>query len=244
MRLSRLTIASSLALVAACSADHKVPTETNHPFPIVHASVQLAFSGTSPLFNSRANAINDSAVVVGLASVNPPDVLKAVVWRPPSYAFAFLPDLGAQGASVANAIGNDGTIGGEACENSGACHPVFWRAGAIHQLDGIGQVNAICPCDSHTMIGRVIVDGAAHGALWIDELLIDVGVPTGFANAELVSVAHGFIVGNAYNGTVLSPGDPTPFRWAPSSGWTQLDGTGPVNNINSSGTTVGARNVM
>jgi hypothetical protein len=243
MRLSRLAMVPSLALVAACSSDRREPTGTILPLP-VHASVELAFSGSSPLFNSRANAINDSAVVVGFGTLSAVDVSKAAVWAPPSYAFAFLPGLGTHGASVANAIARDGTVGGQACEDSGACHPVFWRAGTIQQLDGVGQVNAICSCDSHTMIGEVLVDGVAHGALWVDEVLIDVGVPTGFTNATLVSVAHGNIVGNAFNGTPATPGPETGFRWAPSSGWTQLDGTGPANDVNSSGTAVGVNNVM
>ena len=93
------------------------------------------------------------------------------------------------------------------------------------------------------MIGRVIVSGAAHGAIWEDEILIDVGTPSGFANAELVSVAHGFIVGNAFNGTLAAPGTLSPFRWAPSTGWTALDGAGPVTDVNMNGTAVGP-NVM
>jgi len=93
------------------------------------------------------------------------------------------------------------------------------------------------------MVGQVIVDGAVHGALWVDEVLIDIGAPAGFTNARLVSVAHGFIAGNAFNDSLTAPGF-VPFRWAPNSGWTQLAGQGPVTDVNSSGTAVGVPNEL
>jgi hypothetical protein len=242
MRFPVYALALMFGSVAACSSDYKSPTESPPVKPVAVTRVDLTFSGSVPLFTSRANAINDSGVVVGSAAVNPRDVSRAVVWRPPVYAFEFLPDQSAANGSSANAIGRDGVIGGQTgCGTSGAvaCTPVFWRDGALHVLDGIGQVNGVCPCDSHTLIGQVLVSGALHGALWIDEVLIDVGTPAGFANAQLVSVAHGFIVGNAFNGTPASPTGEAAFRWAPSSGWTPLDGGTFVSDVNASGSAVG-----
>jgi hypothetical protein len=244
MRVPHLTVALTLALVCACSADRKMPTQSA-PGGRISASINLGLTGPSPLRESRAFAVNDSGTVVGDATLSG-DAMKAIVWRPPTYAFAFLPDLAPQGvsvASVANAIAEDGTIGGQACDAAGSCHPVFWRGGTLHVLNGTGQVNAICPCDSHTMIGGVIVNGAEHGALWVDEVLIDVGVPAGFTNARLVSVAHGFIVGNAFNNSSTFP-DFVPFRWAPTTGWTALTGGTDVRGVNSSGTAVGTRNTL
>ena len=116
----------------------------------------------------------------------------------------------------------------------------------MHVLDGVGQVNAVCPCDSHSLVGQVVVNGALHGALWIDGVLIDVGTPPGTANAQLVSVAHGFVVGNAFDDTVVDPHLSTGFRWSPSSGWTRLIGppafenSSFVSDVNSSGTAVGS----
>ncbi len=241
MRLQSLTTLLVFALVSACSADRTMPT-ASPSVPISAQRFDLGLTGPSPLRASRALGINDSGTVVGDASLTG-DVMKAVVWRPPTYEFAYLPDLVPQGSSVANAIAEDGTIGGRACDDIGACHPVFWRGGTLHVLDGVGQVNAICPCDSHTKVGDVIVNGIEHGALWVDGVLIDVGTPAGFANAKLVSVAHGYIVGNAFNDSLEFPGIPVlgwhPYRWSPTSGWSVLEGYGPVNDVNSSGTAVG-----
>ena len=61
-----------------------------------------------------------------------------------------------------------------------------------------------------------------------------------FSNAELVSVAHGFIVGNAFNGDPTTLVSLTGFRWAPSSGWTPLDRGSFVRDVNASGSAVGA----
>jgi hypothetical protein len=90
----------------------------------------------------------------------------------------------------------------------------------------------------------VVVNGAVHGALWINDVLIDVGTPPGGSNAQLVSVAHGFIVGNAFDDTVLRPEVAAGFRWSPSSGWTRMRSVIPeegsfVSDVNASGTAVG-----
>lgn len=248
MRLPVYALALVCGTVLSCSPEHETPTESPPIKPVAVTHIDLTFSSSTPLFTSRANAINDSGIVVGSAAVNPVDVPRAVVWRPPSYAFEFLPDGNAAGGSSANGVGRDGVIGGETgCGTNGAisCTPVYWRAGTLHVLDGVGQVNAVCPCDSHTLVGQVVVAGAIHGALWIDEVLIDVGMPEHFPNAQLVSVANGFIVGNAFDGTVTNPTGVVAFRWAPSSGWTRMKSNDPleggsfVADVNSSGTAVG-----
>jgi len=243
MRFPVFALALMLGSVAACSSDFKPPTESTPVRPLAVTHVDLTFSGSVPLFTSRANAINDAGVVVGSAAVNPSDPPRAVIWRPPGYAFEFLPGGSTTTASSANAIGRDGVIGGQiGCNFIGipVCRPVYWRDGVVHELDGFGQVRGVCPCDSHTLVGQVLVNGLLHGALWIDEVLIDVGTPAGFSNAELVSVAHGFIVGNAFNGDQSTHVSLTAFRWAPSSGWTPLVGGSFVSDVNSSGSAVGA----
>jgi hypothetical protein len=250
MRLPVHVLALVCGSVVSCSSEHRSPTEAPPVKRVGVTHIDLAFSGSTPLFTSRANAINDSGVVVGSAAVNPADLPRAVVWRPPGYAFEFLPDQNAAGGSSASGVGRDGVIGGQiGCGTSDAvsCTPVYWRGGTLHVLDGVGQVNAVCPCDSHTLVGQVVVDGVLHGALWIDDVLIDVGAPTGFPDAQLVSVAHGFIVGNAFDDTVTNPyrAAAVPFRWAPSSGWTRLRPGAPIDgfyfvaDVNSSGTAVG-----
>jgi uncharacterized membrane protein len=245
MRLPVCALALILGSLAACSSERTSPTEGTPVRPAAVTHVDLTFTGSAPLYTSRANAINDAGVVVGSAAVNPFDPPRAVIWRPPGYAFEFLPGGSTTTASSANAIGQDGVIGGQiGCNTSGgpgasACAPVFWRDGVVHLLDGFGQVRGVCPCDSHTLVGEVLVNGVLHGALWIDEVLIDVGTPAGFSNAQLVSVAHGFIVGNAFNGDPTTRVSLTGFRWAPSSGWTPLDRGSFVRDVNASGSAVG-----
>ena len=243
MRFPVYALALMFGSVAACSSDFKSPTESPPVKPLAVTHVDLTFTGSVPLFTSRANAINDAGVVVGSAAVNPYDVPRAVIWRPPGYAFEFLPGGSTTTASSANAIGRDGVVGGQiGCNFNGipVCIPVYWRDGVVHELDGFGQVRGVCPCDSHTFVGQVLVNGVLHGALWIDDVLIDVGTPAGFSNAELVSVAHGFIVGNAFNGDPTTLVSLTGFRWAPSSGWTPLDRGSFVRDVNASGSAVGA----
>ena len=251
MRLPVYVLALVCGTVVSCSSEHRSPTEAPPVKSVGVKTIDLAFSSSTPLFTSRANAINDSGVVVGWAAINAADSTRAVVWRPPSYRVEFLPDQNAENGSSANGVGRDGVIGGQiGCARTGAvsCTPVYWRADVLHVLDGVGQVNAVCPCDSHTLVGQVVVNGALHGALWIDDVLIDVGTPPGTANAQLVAVAHGFIVGNAFDDTLLSPGVGTGFRWSPSSGWTRLNGPPPfgvgfVSDVNSSGTALGVATV-
>ena len=237
---SRVTaFALLLGSLAACSSEVQAPTETPPRTPV--ASITLEFSGPGPLYGTTPFAINDSGVVVGSAAVRPGDSPRAVMWRPPNDIAEFLPDQDSPNGSSANDIALDGVIGGQiGCTFVvSPCTPVFWRDGVLHVLDGVGRVNQVCPCDSHTLIGEILVNGALHGALWIDEVLIDVGTPAGFTNARLTSVAHGFIVGNAFNGTERNPTGQAAFRWAPSSGWTRLEGGSVVSAVNSRGTAVG-----
>jgi hypothetical protein len=236
MRLPVCALALIFGSLAACSSERTSPTEGTPVKPAALTHIDLTFTGATPLFTSRANAINDSGVVAGTARLNSEDPPRAVVWRPPGYVFEYLPQAN-PAISGAYAIGRDGVVGGQiGCSDDSDiyCKPVFWIKGDMHVLDGIGRVNGVCPCDSHTLIGQVVVDGALHGALWIDEVLIDVGTPAGFADAQLVSVAHGFIVGNAFNGATQAA-----FRWAPSSGWTPLAGGSLVSDVNANGSAVG-----
>ncbi len=173
------------------------------------------------------------------------------MWQPPEYRAAFLPDDG-EVSAVAASIGNDGTIGGRICEDTYAsypCHPVYWRAGALHKLGGIGQVNDVCTCDGHTLVGRVLVNGADHGAIWEDDVLIDVGVPAGHPRVNLVAVAHGNIVGTAYNGVAEGDGayqtQQRAYRWFPVGGWVSMGFTEfGVYDVNSQGSAVGGFAVL
>ncbi len=199
------------------------------------------------MYRTIANAINDSGIVVGFAKQTESSPAKAAVWRPPNYRLEVLPDLVENGQSAALAIGSDGTVGGTACDGQDSvspCHPVYWRAGILHRLDGIGNVNAICPCDSHSMVGRVRVNGADHAALWVDDILIDVGMPPGFTGGEFRSISRGNIVGNGFDGFYNFSGAIAAFRWSPSAGWVPLQSTieTVVLDVNKSGTAVGAFN--
>jgi len=168
MRFPVSALALMFGSVASCSSDFKSPTESRPVKPLAVTHVDLTFTGSVPLFTSRANAINDAGVVVGSAGVNPSDPPRAVIWRPPGYAFEFLPGGSTTTASSANAIGRDGVVAGQiGCNSNGesACAPVYWRDGVVHLLDGFGQVRGVCPCDSHTLVGQLFVDGVLHGAI-------------------------------------------------------------------------------
>ena len=53
------------ATVISCSSEHRSPTETPPVNPVGVKTIDLALTSSTPLFTSRANAINDSGVVVG-----------------------------------------------------------------------------------------------------------------------------------------------------------------------------------
>jgi len=120
MHLPRFASSLTLALVCACSADRTMPTAIP-PGSHMSASIRLDQTGPRPLRDSRALAINDSTIVVGDAAPNG-GAMRAIVWRPPTYTFEFLPDLAGEddagpfvAQSTAYAIAEDGTIAGQAC---------------------------------------------------------------------------------------------------------------------------------
>lgn len=232
--------------IAACG---KSDVQTTAPASVsfVNGALNLGLTGPSPLYGSSAEAINDSAVVVGSAQITIGDPMRAVVWRPPLYQFEFLPDGSGTGSSIATTISNDGTIGGTICESDDftpPCHPVYWRNGELHQLSGLGEVTDVCPCDGHTMVGYVIVNGLDHGALWVDDVLIDVGAPSGFTSGELVAISHGHIVGNGLTTSLSDAHAEAPYRWSPAAGWVRLGGNVDsfASDVNASGTVVGGEN--
>jgi hypothetical protein len=240
----------SLTLVA-CSADRALAPAPKPLTPSVGAPIDLSGTGLTRLYQSIALAINDSGVIVGYVQATATDRSVAAVWRPPDYRVTILPDLGT-GSSVAASIGNDETIGGRICEDANSsfpCHPAYWHAGALHQLAGIGQVNDVCTCDGHTLVGHLLVNGADHGVIWEDDIAIDVGVPVGQSSVDLVAVAHGNIVATAFHG--VAEGDSAferqlrPFRWAPTTGWVSMGFTETgVFDVNSQGTAVGGFSVI
>jgi hypothetical protein len=89
------------------------------------------------------------------------------------------------------------------------------------------------------------VNGHDHGAIWEDDILIDVGAPDGFVNAQLVGVAHGFIVGTAYDNTEeTGPTNISSYRWSPAAGWVLLGREITVGDVNSRGSAIGGRGVI
>jgi hypothetical protein len=92
MRLPLCALALIFGSLVACSTDYNSPTESPPVKPLAVTHVDLTFTGSVPLFTSRANAINDAGVVVGSAALNPSDPPRAVIWRPPGYAFEFFPN--------------------------------------------------------------------------------------------------------------------------------------------------------
>ena len=94
------------------------------------------------------------------------------------------------------------------------------------------------------MVGRVRVNGADHAALWVDDILIDVGIPPGFTGGEFRSVSRGNIVGNGFVGFYDLAHAIGAFRWSPSGGWVPLQSTiqTVVLDVNKTGTAVGAFN--
>jgi hypothetical protein len=246
MRIKTCASLLSLAVAASCATDPVVgPPPVTH-LPATSTLIDLSVTALAPLYASIALAINDSGVIVGFAQRDSLSPAKAVVWRPPSYRIEFLPDESSLGASSALAIGADGTIGGDVCDandGSSPCHPAYWRAGVLHRLAGEGSIQSICPCDSHTMVGRTRVGGFDHGALWVDDILIDVGTPPGYTDGQLQSVSHGYFVGNGLdevsNGGATANGA---FRWSPSGGWVRLqsDMQTLAYDVNREGTAIGA----
>lgn len=129
-----------LGLVVSCTADSPVGHVRAPDPPAISASTNLALTGTSALFESVANGINDSSVVVGTAQVNAADPPRAAVWRPPNYQFAFLPDADGLTTSAAYLIAHDGTIAGRSCDDAAglaSCHPVYFVSEAPLRSAGL-----------------------------------------------------------------------------------------------------------
>jgi uncharacterized membrane protein len=247
MRLTTCAFSLSLAAVVSCSADHAVAPEPIPKTPHASSSLILGLNGTTPLYNSAATAINDSGTVAGNAQPTITDRQQAAVWSPPDYHLTLLPDLESR-SSTALSIGNDGTIGGRICDSGNfqrPCHPVYWRDGILHQLGGLGEVKDVCPCDGHTLVGLTVVNGHDHGAIWEDDILIDVGTPAGFEDAELVSVARGYIVGVAYLASSEGLTHFRSFRWSPLTGWVGMGDTeAAILGVNAQGSAVGTPDLL
>jgi hypothetical protein len=256
MRIRNVARLVFVAVTASCSSDQAMAPP--HPAPPLHlsASIDLSVTGSSPLYQSYARAINDSAVIVGDAQAGVRDREHAITWRPPDYLVTYLPDLG--GNSYAFSIGNDGTVGGEVCdpgaEDNAPCHPAYWRGGVLHELGGFGAVNDVCPCDGHTLVGRTLVNGRDHAAIWEDDILIDLGVPDGNESAQLVALSNGYFVGQSYIGVL--EGDTVykthelSYRWSPTTGWVLIGGHDiehddpNVIDVNAQGTALGTADVL
>ena len=110
-------------------------------------------------------------------------------------------------------------------------------------------MNDVCTCDGHTLVGHLLINRADHGVIWEDDIAIDVGVPVGHPSVNLVAVAHGNIVGTAYNG--VAEGDTAyqtqkrAYRWAPTTGWVSMGFTEfGVYDVNSQGSAVGGFSVI
>jgi hypothetical protein len=247
MRPNNWSFLFSLVVLAACSADHALAPEPEPRAPHVSASRFLGGTGTTALYWSRGIAINDSGVAVGEAQTSVSERRRAAFWSPPDYQVSLLPDLGAA-SSIATSIAIDGTISGEICDGTELqppCHPVYWRNGTLHQLGGMGGVNDVCPCDGHTLVGQTIVNFHSHGAIWVDDLLIDIGTPNGVEDAELTAVSHGYIVGYSweYHGPLRI--NFHSYRWSPAAGWVAL---GPesidVIDVNAEGSALARPNIL
>ncbi|HEU4584915.1 MAG TPA: hypothetical protein VFR95_04150 [Gemmatimonadaceae bacterium] len=119
--------------LAACSADRS-PTA---PAPVekvpggVSSQIDIMTVGGTPVPNAIGRAINDSLLVVGIASKVSPDPSRAVIWAPPAYAGEYLPESPGIVFSEATDVSNDGTVVGVECAPTlGGCVPTMWRDGA------------------------------------------------------------------------------------------------------------------
>lgn len=226
--------------LAACSADRSptAPAPVESPPGTVSSQIEIMTVEGTPVPYAIGRAINDSLLVVGIASKVSPDASRAVMWAPPAYAGEYLPESPGIDFSEATDVSNDGTIVGVECASSlGGCVPTMWRGGAITHLTALDTATDICPCDGDVVVGAALVDGVRHAAVTVQGLLLDAGVPDGFSASIFTAVAKGHFVGNA----TRADGSTAAFRWTPSGGWVMLpDGDrARVFDVNSHGDAIG-----
>ena len=107
------------------------------------------------------------------------------------------------------------------------------------------MVTDVCSCDGHTLVGRVNVNGIDHGAIWEDDILIDVGSPQDEQSATLIAIARGNIVGEGYFHTFAEHTNIEAERWSPIGGWVRMGQTEDgVLNVNAEGTAIGLFSVI
>jgi hypothetical protein len=202
-----LVLASMVAAIA-CSSDRAVAPKTGRPgqldFP---PEMFAAYTLTNLPGTETVVALNDNGDVVGATASG------GVLWHGATHERTTLP-------IIPTAIANDGTIAG-----SIDGHAATWKNGRVTVLDTATSVaNAICRCETATVVGSVQVNGETHAAIWVDGIRIDAGVPPNSTHAEFSSIASGFVVGNA----IVTRPDPrtgdlhdfqVPFSWSPAGGW-------------------------
>ena len=228
-----LVLASMLAAVA-CSSDRALAPKSGQAGQLDFPANMLApYTRTNLPGTETVVALNDNGDVVGATATG------GVLWRGATHERTTLP-------IIPTAIANDGTIAG-----SIDGHAATWKNGRVTVLDTATSVaNAICRCETATIVGSVQVNGETHAAIWVDGIRIDAGVPPNSTHAEFSSIASGSLVGNA----IVTRPDPrtgnlqdfqVPFRWSPAGGWFPFFPLGQVGDsritsVNSHGIGVGS----
>ena len=227
-------VLASMVAALACSSDRALAPKAGQAgqldFP---PDMFAAYTRTSLPGTDTVVALNDSGDVVGAVATG------GVLWHGATHERTSLP-------IIPTAIANDGTIAG-----SVDGHAATWKNGRVTVLDTATSIaNAICRCETATVVGSVEVNGETHAAIWVDGIRIDAGVPANSTHAEFSSIATGFVVGNAI---VRTPdprtgdfGDfPEAFSWSPAGGWLPFARTGllavtTIVSLNSHGIGVGS----
>jgi hypothetical protein len=228
-----LVLASMVAAIG-CSSDRALAPKAVQggqlDFP---PSMFAPYTRTSLPGTETVVALNDNGDVVGATATG------GVLWHGATHERTTLP-------IIPTAIANDGTIAG-----SINGHAATWKNGHVTVLDTATSIaNAICRCETATVVGSVQVNGETHAAIWADGIRIDAGVPPNSTHAEFSSIANGSLVGNA----IVTRPDPrtgnlhdfqVPFRWSPAGGWFPFFPLGQVGDsritsVNSHGIGVGS----
>ena len=227
-------VLASMVFAIGCSSDRPLAPKPGHTGQLSDIPPELiaAYTRTTLPGTETVVALNDSGDVVG-ATAN-----GGVLWHGTAHERTVLP-------IIPTAIANDGTVAG-----SIDGHAATWKNGRTTILDTATSVaNAICRCESATVVGSVVVNGVTHAAIWVDGIRIDAGLPPNSTSAEFRSIGTGFVVGDA----VLPGPDPhnpgsltnftEPYSWSPAGGWIrfQLTDASQANvvSLNSRGTAVG-----